>query len=164
MPCTATTPAELIVGQLDLPYIDKSEIRFDRMVGTISFRCYVSEVGAVPNPAVVRFGILAVEDTDRVYQTIDLWDPESVEEYEWMWIEQFSFPNQTPFTLGSEPPLTYIQHAMHDVKLDIRTRRKLGQKDSIVLYAQHREMGDGLNDNTITAVRYIHNMRAIAIV
>jgi len=160
VPCEPVTPAELLVGELDMPQLDRNSFRIDRIVGTLSFYGHAFRDGTAAYPYLVRFGILAVEDTNRLYQSIDLWDPESVEEYEWMWIEQFT---PTAEYVTNDAGLGELAIMKHDIKLDIRTRRSLGQKDSIVLYAQRRTWTDGIgNVNTTERLRYVHNLRCIA--
>jgi len=127
-----STPVELLVGDLDWDWSDTSEVRIDRLVGTMSwhYRSVSTNLSAPPYPLILRFGILATEDTDRVYQTIDLFDPESLEEYSWMWLHQ-SIAADSPVS----PDDDSFQGSL-DIALDVRSRRKLGKKDSIVLYAQ----------------------------
>lgn len=130
------SPVELLVGDLDWDWSDTSEVRIDRIVGTMSWS-YVSSsdsMSSPPLPLLLRFGILATEDTDRVYQTIDLFDPEALEEYSWMWLHQ-SVAYGNSFINGAAQDFFSFAGSL-DTQLDIRTRRKLGKKDSIVLYAQ----------------------------
>lgn len=138
--CTPQAPLELLVGDLDWDWSDASEVRIDRIVGTLSwsvrFQSDASDLGSGA-ALMLRFGILATEETDRVYQTIDLWDPESIEEYEWMWLGQHTL---APDWDGLEA--IWKSSKSIDIPLDVRTRRKLGKKDSVVLYTQVKRMSD----------------------
>jgi len=158
--CEPTTPAELLVGELDLDWLDRNDARIDRIVGTISWFEEASNTGSQPRGTVVRFGILQTEDTDRLYQTIDLFDSESLEQFEWMWLQQFSFNNNS-YIFNDQDPDTFVRSASVDIPLDIRTRRKIGHKDSIVLYVQRRLIGlPSASESHV--VRYVHQLRCIA--
>lgn len=160
--CEPWTPAELLVGEIDLDWVDRQEVRIDRLVGTISFSEQAAANGQEPAPTIVRFGILETEDTDRLYQTIDLFDNESLEQFEWMWLHQFSF-NHNSYLFNATNPGTYIRSSSADIPLDVRTRRKLGHKDSIVLYTQKRRVSAAPLGATDTSIcRYVHQLRAIA--
>lgn len=133
------SPVELLVGDQDWDWSDTSEVRIDRMVGTMSWTySYANDSQSSPIlPLILRFGILATEDTDRVYQTIDLFDPESLEEFQWMWLEQrTAFGGDSGVFVGGATQDFFMYTGAVDIPLDIRTRRKLGKKDSVVLYAQ----------------------------
>lgn len=127
------SPRELLVGDLDFDWSDRNEVLVDRIVGTITFNVQSFATNNIPYPTIVRFGILATEETDRVYNPIDLFDPESLEEYQWMWLQQLSIPYNGENIDGDT---TVRSDAIIDVPLDIHTRRKIGKKDSVVLYAQ----------------------------
>lgn len=150
----AAGPVELLVGDLDWDWSDASEVRIDRIVGTMSW-VYKSSGSAFTDPALplaMRFGILATEDTDRVYQTIDLFDPESLEEFSWMWLEhRTALGTENQFFDDTGVP-QYIYHSgAIDIPLDIRTRRKLGKKDAIVLYAQTKLIAPNPANYTVTS-------------
>lgn len=133
-------PRELLVGDLDIDWSDKSEVTIQRIVGSIllsgiSNRTTPTAGGLIlPYAVMVRMGILVVEDTDRVYNAIDLGDPESLEEYEWMWLHN-TLLEASPIYVSSDELVTSITRAV--VPVDIGVKRKLGKKDSLVLYAQH---------------------------
>lgn len=145
------SPVELLVGDQDWDWSDSSEVRIDRLVGTMSWTySYANDASTDPIlPLILRFGILATEDTDRVYQTIDLFDPESLEEFQWMWLEQRTAFDQ-PYIRGDSPPFSIYNGAV-DIPLDIRTRRKLGKKDSVVLYAQTKLVAPAPTGYTVSS-------------
>jgi len=127
------TPRELLVGDLDFDWSDRNEVLVDRIVGTVSFNVQSFASNNIPYPTLIRFGILATEETDRIYQAIDLFDPESLEEYQWMWLQQISLDYNG---VNIDGDTTVRSDAIVDVPLDIHTRRKIGKKDSIVIYSQ----------------------------
>jgi len=160
--CGPQTPRELLVGELDLDWLDRNESTVTRLVGTVSFMENANSDGSFPVPTVVRFGILCTEDTDRLYQTIDLFDGESLEQFEWMWLQQLSF-NTTSINFAASN--IYQRTESKDIPLDVRTRRKLGHKDSVVMYAQKRRVLPGsLNAADSSYVVYSHQLRAVALV
>jgi len=152
--CEPTAPVVLISGDIDLDIFD-SDVTFDRLVGNLNLTGYIASE-ATAESLWYRFGILAVEDTDGLYQTIDLWDRESVEEYEWMWIEERIVPRTGFFTAAGSA----LQLFDLSIPLDIKTRRKLGKKDAIVLYSQIKDfIGAG---SAVISINQSHLMRAIA--
>lgn len=156
----AIAPYELLVGDLDWDWSDASEVRIDRIVGTLTWGfLFQSETNPLNlgTPFTMRFGILATEETDRVYQSIDLFDPESLEEYEWMWLGQHSVAPQYAASEGAWKSAHSV-----DIPLDVRTRRKLGKKDSVVMYSQTRRMSNAAPPDVITwSSRLSWQLRAI---
>lgn len=144
-------PVELLVGDQDWDWSDTSEVRIDRLVGTMSWNyAYSNNATNQPTlPLIMRFGILATEDTDRVYQAIDLFDPESLEEFQWMWLDQRTAWDQ-PIVRGTAPEFHQYTGSI-DIPLDVRTRRKLGKKDSVVLYAQTKLVAPAPVDFTVNS-------------
>lgn len=135
--CTPSDPRELLVGDLDIDWSDKSEVTISRIVGSITLagNSGRSATGLLPYGVLVRLGILVTEDTDRVYNAIDLGDPESLEEFEWMWLHNQILDVRAGHTLPSTETLHETTYA--NVPVDIRVKRKLGKKDSLLLYGQH---------------------------
>lgn len=138
--CEPSSPRELLVGDLDIDWSDKSEVTISRIVGSISItgESVRTAISGAPYGILVRLGILVTEDTDRVYNLIDLGDPESLEEYEWMWLH-----SQILDPMGFEPGGEYLNtdtawtSSYANIPVDIRVKRKLGKKDSLLLYGQH---------------------------
>jgi len=134
--CEPNLPRELLVGDLDIDWSDKSEVTIQRVLGSILLSGYTERTVADSLPAyspIVRMGILVTEDTDRLYQVIDMGDPESLEEYEWMWLYNTLVPKESSqfFAGGVERSSVALT-----IPVDIRSKRKLGKKDSLVLYSQ----------------------------
>lgn len=162
IPCDpASNPRELLVGDSDWDWADRNEVRVDRIVGTISWRvadAYESFNVGYPQPWVVRFGILATEETDRLYQAIDLFDRESLEEFQWMYLHQSMGTTETFLVADGIYNIQY-----EDLHIDVRTRRALGKKDSVVLYAQAKRHTDSPPGVTITSLQaqYVESLRCI---
>jgi len=153
--CEPQLPRELLVGDLDFDWADANEVLVDRIVGTVSLNVQSFSSNNIPYPVIFRFGVLATEETDRVYQTIDLFDPESLEEYSWMWLQQVSVNYNGVYVPADQ---TVRSDAIVDVPLDISTRRKIGRKDSIVMYCQ--AVGNvATAENFITKMSYL--LRAV---
>lgn len=141
--CEPTDPRELLVGDLDIDWSDKNEVTIARIVGSIALAgnsVRTNSAGA-PYHVLVRMGILVTEDTDRVYNAIDLSDPESLEEFEWMWLHQ-QVLDMDGFASGGDAlgAETTWAATKANIPVDIRVKRKLGKKDSLVLFAQHALM------------------------
>lgn len=155
-------PRELLVGDLDMDWSDKSEVTVQRILGNLSL-WMLSETDpdnggtAFPEPVLVRFGLLATEDTDRLYQDIDLGDPESLEEYEWMWLNQTTAEFNWQY---EEPSGVRRATATANYDVDVITKRKLGKKDSIVLYSQLWMQSAAPQAFNVTA-RYSYQLRAV---
>lgn len=138
--CDPSPPAVLLYGDADWEWADRSEVRIDRLVGSASWRSasvYPADTGfpvGEPVPWIVRIGVLAVEDTDTTYPVLDLFDPEVLEEYQWMWLYSSTGNHSYNFTSAAEA-LSQLNQ-WDNIPMDIRTRRSLGKKDSVLLYAQ----------------------------
>lgn len=139
--CDPGTPRVLLAGDSDIEWADRSEVRCDRLLGQLTWHAWNLVTSPVDiAPWVVRFGVLAVEETDGLFQSIDLFDRESLEEYQWMWLYQ---------TIGEasfywNPELTQqLHYQQENIPIDIATRRTMGKKDSIVLYSQARRQATG---------------------
>lgn len=144
--CVPDTPVRVLLdGDQDWEWADRSEVVVDRIVGTLSFRFFMdASGGSTLPPFMIRFGILALEETEDTYPTIDLYDRESLEEYQWMWIDQFTItPGKDAALQFDDPavPTTVYILGSKDEKIDVATRRKLGKKDRVVLYSQFHFMG-----------------------
>lgn len=157
--CAPGDPRELLVGDLDMDWSDKSEVTLARIIGDISLRGTVRNDGPTtyPLPLLVRFGLLVTEDTDRLYQAIDLGDPESLEEYEWMWLKEQIIPYDL-YTFSEASGNSEIAGVV-SIPLDTTVKRKLGKKDSLVLYSQMASQGS-LNNLSFSA-QYTYQLRCV---
>lgn len=158
MSCLPGEPRELLVGDLDMDWSDKSEVTLARIVGNINvfLASSIASLTAIPLPALVRFGLLVTEDTDRLYQAIDLGDPESLEEYEWMWLTEQIMPFQLDYLVAEERTAA----GSLNLTLDTSVKRKLGKKDSLVLYSQIATMLPEPTGFTLSG-RYTYQLRCV---
>lgn len=130
----------LLWGDDDLEWMDSNEVLLMRLVGSISYGFTVESrptdtFWGIYGPPVLRAGILVCEELDSQggRPTLDLFDPEVLEEYEWMWLHQAG-----EYTAGSQIAngSSVFNAYRTDIPLDLRVRRKLGKKDAVVLYNQ----------------------------
>lgn len=130
------SPVQLLYGDTDWDWADSSEVRIDRILGSISWDSWLASddvVAGCPIPVVVRLGILATEGDQAVAPTINLFDPEDLEEQQWMWL--YSSQGEHSVSLSG----AILHRTQYDnIDVDIRTRRTLGKKDSIWLYGQFK--------------------------
>lgn len=140
--CDPASPIRtLFYGDTDWDWADSSEVLVDGIIGRFHWDALnqiQDDSLGIWHPQTVRLGVLAVEDSD-VPPTIDLFDNEVREEYEWMYLYSAigKLENLSP---GQFPITSLFQY--EDVDVNIRTRRKLGKKDGIYLYAQTRLHSD----------------------
>lgn len=127
---------ELIAGPDDVqPWSDDQEITVDRVVGDISV--YVSNTYEgdaqgqwdIANP-LYRFGLLLVEEAEP--PSIDLWDLESLEDLEWMWLTQGTTDTARNGQWVSTADALAVSWTTFHV--DIKNRRKCGFNDRLCLY------------------------------
>lgn len=140
MSCTPADPRVVLAGDQDIEWADRDEVRVDRILGTVNVGAWFQDTSASPfsfepKPIIVAFGLLCVEDTDNLFQTIDLFDRESVEEYEWMWLERRQMEVSHTFIKMDDEYTGTVFHTLV-MDWDVRTRRNLGKKDNVVLYSQ----------------------------
>lgn len=133
---TTQSPRIMLWGDDDLDWMDANEATVERTVGTITLSSVVTVLpGVFLTLPVVRMGILLCEELDSQNSaaTIDLWERESVEEHEWLWLNQtgdWSFNGD--YVNGGEARKAYRA----DVPLDLRVRRTMGKRDALCLYWQ----------------------------
>jgi len=135
-PDPSTWPAaggrELIAGDIDLEWMDKNEVVVERIVGDLAFSFL-----SVPVPpsteifALVRLGILVVEEVESLASWVPPWlfDNEAIEEFEWMWLNQFVIKGDPTVEAG-------VVRGYENVHIDLRVKRKMGKKDHLVLVGQ----------------------------
>jgi len=168
------TAREILAGSVDAQYLDKDEVRVDRIVGDIEFWT-ASEAadGTVTRPPVVRFGFIVEEDSPESSATIDLegynlFRTESLELFEWMYLEQPAVrPVHGPaFSDG----VAYDGHnirAFHwQSHLDIRVKRKLGKADRVWLVMSYANGDEDLaqtSNDWLSPVYESHVLRAVLV-
>lgn len=126
--------AILLDGDADWDWADSSEVRVDRIIGSLSwYHAFTAAASGAtigqPPPITMRWAVLATEENHTTTPNIDLFDPENLEEYQWMWLSD---------SIGN------LSHAGNSLwqynteSVDISTRRSLGKKDRVLLYAQYK--------------------------
>jgi len=152
---------QLLSGEFDVePWADEQEIRLDRIVGDISIAGSMVS-GFEPPIYAIRLGIIVAEDTSddpaAADPTRSLFDTTDLQEAEWMWLHQV-VPTAVYLPDATPNPAFYLTYNLH---LDLRNRRKIGQKDSLFLYAAYS------NDSNVPIslwnVRLVHNLRMIMV-
>lgn len=131
---------ELIFGDQDLDWMDRNEATIERIVGDIAVNGFYLVTGDdVVTAYFYRLGILVVEEVEDISTWVppSLWDRESIEEYEWMWLKQGNLIG-TSTTVG--PAALWFGD---DIHIDLRVKRKIGKKDHLVLLGQ---FGTGATD------------------
>lgn len=137
---------EIVNGQVDVePWADDQEVTLDRIVGSLLLYGATSrelDVSGYPRPVIAKFGILVVEDSGGVgVPSIDLFDQEEFEDYEWLWLHTLVLPWDAYLPNSSENEGYGIVN--HTIPLDIRNRRKIGQGDQLVMYGCFAAMASG---------------------
>lgn len=131
---TPTTGKVLLWGDDDLEWMDVNEVRVERLAGSIDIAVSVDQtVTSNIGQPVFRAGILLAEELEDqgTRPQIDLYDPESYEEFEWMYLASGIVSNYAgDFVTGG------VAQTRNNVSIpiDTRNRRKLGKKDALVLY------------------------------
>lgn len=137
--------AILVDGQVDVePWADEQEVTLDRIVGTLIFagRSQVLSPGFFPPPVLLKLGICLNEElTDESPAPLNqkaMFEQESLEDTEWMWLHSVVLEPQydTQAADGSR-----AEHFRYNVPVDIRNRRKIGQKDELALYGMCTILG-----------------------
>lgn len=147
-PGTASPPffswTELLNGDSDLEYADKSEVTIERVVGDISvlstqFFLEFSEATMGAIRFNVRMGMLVVKEVEDLTTWVapDMWDDEAIESAEWMWLKLFhmqpQFITSDHADFGGNAVRFDCAESMH---MDVHVRRKLGKRDHLVMVAQ----------------------------
>lgn len=154
--------ATLISGQIDVePWADDQEVTIDRIIGSITLRSdtlWQTTSSATSPLMYVKMGLIVNEEVtqDSAGTTIALFEQESLEDYEWLWLWGgyiSTDPTQRVFPNGVD----VAYQATQRIELDIKNRRKVGQSDELNLYAQF------LSDtaDNIGLVQCITDVRAI---
>lgn len=136
-----STVRELLVGEIDLEWSDSNEVLHERIVGSIAVVCssllpFIAENPITVEAPLVRLGLLTVEEASPEAAdlpdlgAISLWDNDHLQRFEWMWLHQtigdphYSIDGDSMWRISSV-----------DVPVDVRSRRKLGRADRLILLA-----------------------------
>lgn len=160
--CDPASPLRtLFYGDTDWDWADSSEVLVDGIIGrfhwdALSLTTQAGEL--IWHPQTIRLGVLAVEDSD-VPPTIDLFDNEVREEFEWMYL----YSAIGNISAVWDPNMdNHVRTQYEDIDVNIRTRRKLGKKDGIYLYGQTRLHSDTvITDTTFRLPVLSTDLRAI---
>lgn len=138
----AVAPLAIICdGQIDVePWADEQEVTIDRVVGQVHFvwRSTSNDPGLRPISLLLKLGIVLNEELSAEVPapTVNrhLFDQEDLEDTEWMWLHGHMLtPYHTPDSVtngGSD-------YGVYTVDIDLRNRRKIGQRDELALYAAY---------------------------
>jgi len=132
--------ATIVWGQSDVePWADEQEVTIDRVIGSI----HLAGVTGIPIEGtdfahvLVRIGMLVLEETETAsvgadVVKLDLGENEVWEDFEWMWLKSVILPGSAQW----RSPDGNLLHFNETIDVDIRNRRKVGQSDELVLFAQ----------------------------
>jgi len=169
--CTPTTGRELISGDLDIEWVDKNEVVLERLVGSLSYWASTSLEQSFPAAdgrdtpnlrMLVRTGILVREElgSAAAADAIDLFDNESIEEYEWMYLHQHApiWMGDNFSILGPTTGFPLVSlYSQWTEDLDLRVKRKLGKKDHLMLFQQWAA-GPGAFDMSLSAAHLLRQL------
>jgi len=158
----------LSAGQIDVePWADNQEITIDRIVGDLNFQGFAigqhSEApAAVWAPGVIyRLGMLVQEEADATSApAIDLFNDEHLEDFEWMWLHE-GVPTNWNYMAPSQPNIVAGVGFYEHLHLDLNVRRKSGQTDNLLLYAQCGTVGGTEFDTQFVSMSGSHLLRSI---
>jgi len=134
---TRSTARVVWSGAVDADFIDDNKALIERIVGDIEWR--INYQGGAPAAApVVRWGLLAIEENEpsaypQAYQSISLFQNSHLAQFEWMHLEQV--PHSATHLSFVDDQFAYM--AWHTSHIDVRTRRSLGRRDTVVLLASY---------------------------
>lgn len=161
------TTREVLAGDVDALYLDKAEVRVDRIVGDIQFFTASSYDGALALPPVVRFAFIVEEDPANVSTllataTYNLWDADALRDAEWMYLEQ-----PAPTVVGGQAAdgTGYREVHWHS-HIDLRVKRNLGKADRLFLvmtYGNGLEGGAASSNLWATPVYYSYMLRSVLV-
>lgn len=137
----------LVSGQVDVePWADEQEVTLDKIIGRMTFySAYAIQAGV--HPAYLKVGILLHEEVtqDVDLPRLNLFEQETWEDYEWLWLWSGSMD------VESYTDSTF--YSRKDVDVYTKNRRKIGQSDELVVYAQSADnQTHGPALATVTAV------------
>jgi len=139
--------AVLVDGQLDVePWADEQEVTLDRIVGAFHFYGNATEPASGSDATsaklpLLKVGIVLAEELSKDpasnVPTRNLFDQEDLEDTEWMWLWS-GFPDVYYQSETDQPTAgnNGIVKYAHSIFVDIHNRRKIGQNDQLLLYAE----------------------------
>lgn len=137
-------------GQLDVePWADDQEVTVDRIVGSLLFWGWSEAALAghqAPIDVILKLGIvlneeLTAEDPAPIVNR-RLFDQEDLEDTEWMWLHAVHL---TPaVTIVNAEGLVAYRYS-YTLPIDLRNRRKIGQRDELALYAAANPTASGFD-------------------
>jgi len=137
---------ELIVGNLDTEWSDDNNVLLERLVGELSFKLnlwnnFTNANRLLENfnsfSPVVRLGVVLIEDIDEGNATPpeppSLWQADDIADGEWLWSHQFRAWQHFEYRPDPASVTAAYVHALHDIHIDLRVRRKIGRRDRLIL-------------------------------
>lgn len=124
----------LVSGQVDVePWADDQEVTLDKVIGRLTFWAQWDPEGTTWHPPYLRVGILLLEELTQDIDPVrlNLYEQETWEDYEWVWMWSGSM-ELTAVAEQGEPTL----YARKDLDVYTKNRRKIGQSDELVVFAQ----------------------------
>lgn len=120
----------LVSGQVDVePWADEQEVTLDKIIGRFTFwSTYAVPAGV--HPPYLKVGILLLEEITQDIDPVrlNLYEQETMEDYEWLWLWSGS--------MDVESYSDSTIYARKDLDVYSKNRRKIGQSDELVVYAQ----------------------------
>lgn len=145
----------LVDGQVDVePWADEQEVTLDKTIGRLTFWATYSSIGATIHPPYLKVGIILLEE---ITQGVDLpeynlFEQETWEDYEWMWMWAGSM-ELVGHDAGAE-----TGYARKDLDVYTKNRRKIGQSDQLVVFAQQ---ADGPGVAALATVKAACDIRTV---
>lgn len=151
----------IISGEFDVEdWADEQEITVDRVIGDIALSGAVTFAGGAsyPCPLYIRLGLIVSEDLSDDPAASDptrgLFDQTDLQEAEWMWLTQI-----VPTPVYSQSAGVWLYN--ENIHVDLRNRRKIGQKDVLFLYGAYAIDTADNGRVTVFNIREVHNLRCI---
>jgi len=165
-----STLREILTGPVDTFYLDKEQVRIDRIVGNVQFWTASAADASVALPPVVRWGLIIEEDPNSENivvpgpTTYNLWSNVHLDDKEWMWLDQ---PTPIPVH-GPASDSGNIRGFHWSSYCDIRVRRNLGKSDRLWMVASFANgiedtTGTGFASEWLSPVYECHQLRAILV-
>lgn len=130
--------ATLVSGQVDVePWADDQEVTLDRVVGKFTMASVYDRAAGGAVPPYVRMGLLVHEEAEIAGPggldelELALNEQEVWEDFEWMWMWSGLL------VVGVTSLDGETLQASREVDIDCRVRRKIGQSDELLLFAQY---------------------------
>jgi len=151
---------ELVVGDIDTEWADANEVVVERLVGSVGLACGSVLEATLPYAAsnrllpICRLGLLVVEDVDEgaAFSPPSLWQTDDIQDGEWMWLHQVRAWDK-PHIIWDGADVWMLAH--HDIRIDLRVKRKLGRRDKLVLCHDFRYVGNMPSLATVDVQPYL---------